>query len=79
MAYERISKIMEIPDGSFVYAEADRAKNEFRVVCSGCPNLQNVPYRSGAGAILAASYHSEHDPSEANVPTAYDPPPPWRK
>lgn len=79
MAFERISKVMETPDGAFVYAEADRAAGEFRVVCSGCPNLKNAPRRSGAGAILAASYHSEHDPSEFHVPTADDPPPFWRR
>ncbi|MFJ7998987.1 hypothetical protein ACIQ7D_17825 [Streptomyces sp. NPDC096310] len=69
MSFERISKIMEAPDGSFVYAEADRKANAFRVVCSGCPDLQGTPYNSGAGAILAASYHSEHDPSQKHIPT----------
>ena len=69
MAFERISKIMEAPDGSFVYAQADRDADRFRVVCSGCPSLQNTPYNSGAGAILAASYHAEHDPSQQHVPT----------
>lgn len=69
MAFERISKIDEAPDGAFVFAEADYAANKFRVVCSGCPQLQNTPYNSSAGAILAASYHAEHDPSEKHVPT----------
>lgn len=79
MTYERISKVMETPDGSFVYAEADQGEGKFRVVCSGCPGLKDVPYRSNAGAVLAASYHSEHDPSEQCVPTADDPPPSWRR
>ncbi|WP_405888847.1 hypothetical protein OG762_36845 [Streptomyces sp. NBC_01136] len=69
MAYERISKILEAPDGSFVYAQADHDKNEFRVVCSGCPTLQDAPYNSAAGAILAASYHADHDPNQKHVPT----------
>ncbi|MFB7736193.1 hypothetical protein ACFC08_17770 [Streptomyces sp. NPDC056112] len=69
MAFERISKILETPDGSFVYAQADHGANEFRVICSGCPNLQKTPYNSSAGAILAASYHSEHDPDQRHVPT----------
>jgi hypothetical protein len=69
MAFERISKILEAPDGSFVYAQADHDTNEFRVVCSGCPALLNTPYNSGAGAILAASYHAEHDPNQQHVPT----------
>lgn len=69
MAFERISKILEAPDGSFVYAQADRETNEFRVVCSGCPDLKDTPYNSSAGAILAASYHAEHDPNEGHVPT----------
>lgn len=69
MAFERISKINETPDGSFVYAQADYAANKFRIVCSGCPDLQNTPYNSGASAILAASYHAEHDPNERHVPT----------
>ncbi len=69
MAFERISKILETPDGSFVYAEADYDANAFRVVCSGCPSLQNTPYNSTAGATLAASYHAEHDPNQKHVPT----------
>ncbi|MGW7469545.1 hypothetical protein ACWGJT_33980 [Streptomyces xantholiticus] len=69
MAFERISKVMETPDGSFVYAQGDYEANDFRVVCSGCPDLQNTPYNSQAGAILAASYHSEHDPAQGYVPT----------
>ncbi|MCM8552289.1 hypothetical protein [Streptomyces sp. STCH 565 A] len=69
MAFERISKILEAPDGSFVYAQADYATDEYRVICSGCPDLQNTPYNSGAGAILAASYHTEHDPNQKHVPT----------
>lgn len=69
MAFERISKILETPDGSFVYAQADHAANKFRVICSGCPHLQETPYKSSAGAILAASYHSEHDPFQQCVPT----------
>ncbi|MFG3046260.1 hypothetical protein ACGFZR_15190 [Streptomyces sp. NPDC048241] len=69
MAFERISKISETPDGAFVYAQADYETNEFRVVCSGCPSLQNTPHNSSAGAILAASYHAEHDPNQAHVPT----------
>lgn len=73
MAFERISKIMETPDGSFVFAEGDVSAGEFRVVCSGCPDLADVSYGSHAGAILAASYHSEHDPWEACVPTAASP------
>lgn len=69
MAFERISKILEAPDGSFVYAQADHDANQFRIVCSGCPDLQNTPYNSNAGAILAASYHAEHDPNQRHVPT----------
>lgn len=69
MAFERISKINEAPDGSFVYAQADHDAHEFRVICSGCPELQNTPYKSSAGAILAASYHAEHDPNQQHVPT----------
>lgn len=69
MAFERISKIMEAPDGSFVYAQADLAADRYRIVCSGCPELSDVPYNSQAGAILAASYHSEHDPQQRHVPT----------
>lgn len=68
MAFERISKILETPDGAFVYAQADTDTNEFRVVCSGCPDLQNTPYDSATGAILAASFHAEHDPDERHVP-----------
>lgn len=68
MVYERISEILETPDGAFVYAEADRKANRFRVVCSGCPDLKDTPYNSSAGAILAASYHAEHDPAERSVP-----------
>ncbi|MER7794873.1 hypothetical protein [Streptomyces sp. NPDC097640] len=68
MAYERISKILETPDGAFVYAQADYKADRFRVVCSGCPDLQNTPRNSGAGAILAASYHAERDPNERHVP-----------
>lgn len=69
MAFERISKIDEAPDGAFVYAQADYDTNQFRVVCPGCPDLKNKPYNSGAGAILAASYHAEHDPRQRHVPT----------
>ncbi|MDR3083913.1 MAG: hypothetical protein LBV60_23860 [Streptomyces sp.] len=69
MAFERISKILEAPDGSFVYAQADRKVDAYRVVCSGCPELQNTPYNSSAGAILAASYPAEHDPNQRHVPT----------
>lgn len=69
MAFERISKILETPDGSFVYAQADYSANEFRVICSGCPDLQAVPYNSSAGVILAASYHVDHDPDQRHVPT----------
>lgn len=69
MAFERISKISETPDGAFVYAQADHKANKYRVVCSGCPDLQNTPRNSSAGAILAASYHAEHDPNERHVPT----------
>lgn len=69
MAFERISKINEMLDGSFVYAQGDHAANEYRVICSGCPDLQNTPYNSSAGAILAASYHAEHDPQQKHVPT----------
>ncbi|MFE7566228.1 hypothetical protein ACFU76_04580 [Streptomyces sp. NPDC057539] len=69
MAFERISKIMETLDGASVYAQADHETDEFRVVCTGCPDLQKTPYNSGAGAILAASYHSEHDPGQNHVPT----------
>ncbi|MGW7597243.1 hypothetical protein [Streptomyces antimycoticus] len=68
MAYERISKILETPDGAFVYAQANHATGEFRAVCSGCPDLQNKPRNSATGAMLAASYHAEHDPSEQHVP-----------
>lgn len=68
MAFERISKINEAPDGSFVYAQADHATNQFRVVCSGCPELQNTPYNSSAGAMLAASYHADHDSNQRHVP-----------
>lgn len=68
MTYKRISKILETPDGAFVYAQGDHKTGEFRVVCSGCPDLQNTPRNSSAGAILAASYHAEHDPSEQHVP-----------
>ncbi|MER7875769.1 hypothetical protein ABTY63_19730 [Streptomyces solisilvae] len=70
MAYERISKILETPDGAFVYAQADHEAGTFRVICSACPGLKNTPYKSSAGALLAASYHSEHDPTEKCVPTA---------
>ncbi|MCT9092873.1 hypothetical protein N4G70_28970 [Streptomyces sp. ASQP_92] len=69
MAFERISRINETPDGSFVYAQADLDANAYRVVCSSCPELQETPYRSSAGAILAASYHAEHDPNQKHVPT----------
>lgn len=68
MAFERISKILETPDGSFVYAQGDHETREYRVICSGCPDLKNRPYKSGTGAILAASYHSDHDPVEYCVP-----------
>jgi hypothetical protein len=67
--WKRISKILETPDGSFVYAEANSTDSSFRVVCSGCPDIKKTPYNSGAGAILAASYHAEHDPNERHVPT----------
>ncbi|WP_262703826.1 MULTISPECIES: hypothetical protein [Streptomyces] len=70
MAYERISKILETPDGAFVYAQADPETGAFRVICSACPGLKNTPYTSATGAMLAASYHSEHDPTEKFVPTA---------
>ncbi|MDG9701679.1 hypothetical protein [Streptomyces sp. DH37] len=69
MAYERISKILETPDGAFVYAQADYKAGEFRVICSGCPDLKNTPYTSATGAILAASYHADHDPTQRHVPT----------
>jgi hypothetical protein len=68
MAFERISKILEAPDGSFVYAQGDYETNQFRVVCSGCPDLQKRPYDSATGALLAASFHAEHDPDERHVP-----------
>ncbi|ONK09459.1 hypothetical protein [Streptomyces sp. MP131-18] len=69
MAWERISKILESPDGAFVFAQADRSTGAFRVVCSGCSDLEATPYRSGSGAILAASYHADHDPAQRHVPT----------
>jgi hypothetical protein len=69
MAFERISKILETPDGAFVYAQGDRKAGQYRVICSGCPDLRNTPYNSGAGAILAASYHADHDPNQRHVPT----------
>ncbi|MEU3613484.1 hypothetical protein ABZ725_14370 [Streptomyces sp. NPDC006872] len=69
MPFERISKILEAPDGAFVYAQADYAGHAFRVVCSGCPDLQDTPYNSSAGALLAASYHAEHDANQRHVPT----------
>ncbi len=69
MAFQRISKILEAPDGSFVYAQADYEADEYRVICSGCPDLQTTPYNSGAGAILAASYHADHDSAQKHVPT----------
>lgn len=69
MAFERTSKILEAPDGSFVYAQSDLDADEHRVVCSGCPDLQSVPHNSRAGAILAASFHADHDPGQKHVPT----------
>ncbi|TVL89768.1 hypothetical protein [Streptomyces sp. SAJ15] len=69
MTFERISKVMEAPDGAFVYAQADHATGQFRVVCSSCTELQKTPYNSSAGAILAASYHAEHDANQRHVPT----------
>lgn len=69
MAYERTSVINETPDGHWVYAQTDEAADAHRVVCSGCPALQKTPYNSSAGAILAASYHAEHDPYQKHVPT----------
>jgi hypothetical protein len=69
MPFERISKVMEAPDGAFVYAQGDWETKEFSIVCSGCPDLQKTLYGSQAGAILAASYHSEHDPNQRHVPT----------
>lgn len=79
MAFERISRIMETPGGDWVYAQHDPGTGRFRVICSGCPGLQDIPRRSHAGAVLAASYHAEHDPNETFVPTADEPPPPWRR
>ncbi|MFD7465114.1 hypothetical protein [Streptomyces tendae] len=69
MAFKRISKILEAPDGSFVYAQADYEADEYRVICSGCPDLQNTPYNSSFGAVTAASRHAEHDPNQKHVPT----------
>lgn len=69
MPFERISNIMETPDGSFVYAERNEAADEFRVVCSGCPDLQKTRYGSHFAAITTASLHSEHDPDQRHVPT----------
>lgn len=69
MAYERISQILETPDGAFVYAQGDYSTGEFRVVCSACPDLKNTRYKAGAGAILAASFHADHDPDQRCVPT----------
>ncbi|MDK1473631.1 hypothetical protein QNO07_09385 [Streptomyces sp. 549] len=69
MAYTRTSRISETPDGQWVYAETDEHTNTHRVVCSGCPDLKDVPHNSRAGAILAASYHAEHDPNQQHVPT----------
>lgn len=68
MAFERISKILEAPDGAFIYAQGDHKARQYRVICSRCPELKNKPYNSGAGAILAASYHAEHDARERHVP-----------
>ncbi|MDT0270567.1 hypothetical protein RM844_30270 [Streptomyces sp. DSM 44915] len=65
----RVSKILEAVDGSFVFAEAVSG-GQFRVVCSACPKLADTRYRSRAGAILAASYHADHDPAEQTVPKA---------
>jgi hypothetical protein len=69
MPFQRISKVMETPDEAFVFAEGDQEAGEYRVVCSGCPKLQNTLYRSQAGAVLAASYHADHDPTQHHVPT----------
>lgn len=69
MAFERISKQMEALDGSFVFAQFDPDTSIGRVICSGCPQLKNTAYKSRAGAILAASYHADHDPDQRHVPT----------
>lgn len=68
MAFEPVSKVMTTPDGSLVVAEGDAETGDFRVQCSGCPDLKDVPRTSRAGAILAASYHADHDPFEQCVP-----------
>lgn len=68
MAFQRISKILETPDGAFVFAQGDPETGECRVVCSGCPELKERPHRSVVGALLAASYHADHDPNEKHVP-----------
>lgn len=67
--FEPISKVMESAEGSFVVAEWDPDTNEFRVLCTDCPDMRKKRYRSAAGAILAASYHADMDPAESFVPT----------
>lgn len=69
MAFEPVSKVMTALDGSLVVAEGDQETGEFRFQCSGCPDRKERRYSSSAGAILAASYHSEHDPFEETVKT----------
>ena len=73
MPWRLISRVLDMPDGSMVWAEESEDGTKFRVVCNGCPELRNLPRRSAAGAILAASYHSEHDPNEHLVPLVDDP------
>ena len=59
MAFERISKIPETLHGAFVYAVADRATGERRVICSGCTALDGRRFSSDAVAIIAAAEHAE--------------------
>lgn len=79
MAFERISKVINTLDDQIVWAEGDAKVGRFRVVCSGCPELKDVPRTSGAGAIIAASYHADLDPDERFVLTKDSPLPTWRR
>jgi hypothetical protein len=69
MAFEPVSKVMTAPDGSLVVAEGDAETGEFRFQCSGCPDRKERRFSSSVGAVLAASYHSDHDPFESSVKT----------
>lgn len=66
--FEPVSKVIESFDGAFVVAEHNAATGEFRVRCSGCPDMAKKRYLGYVGAVLAASYHADLDPFEHSVP-----------